>query len=109
MAEISMRDQGLQELIHRLHVREFKPEHVQEAAEVVAKVQTHADSMKLAQNLITSPIIQVRTFAGHLLAAISPQSPDNRESPMGYPAVAEVIKQWVHEEAKPGKARQGKA
>ncbi len=109
MAEISMRDKGLQELIHRLHVREFNPEHVQEAAQLVAKVQTLADSMKLAQNLMTSPIVQVRAFAGHLLAAISPQSPDNKQSPMGYNAVAEVIKQWVREEAKPGKVRPSKA
>lgn len=117
--EPSERERGLQELIQRLHVREFHPDHVREAARIVAQVQTHKDSLQLAKRLIGSPLIQVRDFANHLLAAIHdkagaagqaegqtesnpPTAPgiavaDSDRKP-GYEAIAEIVKQWIREE-----------
>jgi hypothetical protein len=100
----SEREKGLQELLHRLHTRVFAPEHVKEAAVVVAQIQTKADSVRLAKRFITSPIVQVRDFAEQLLRVV--ETPEksvaqDAEAPahMGYAAIAEVVKQWIHEEA----------
>lgn len=102
-ADPSAREKGIQELLHRLHTREFSPEHVREAAEVIAQVQTRADSVRMAQKYLVSSIIQVRTFAAHLLKTV--ETPDLQSSAtMGYQALAEVVKQWIHEEPK-GKTR----
>jgi hypothetical protein len=98
----STREQGIQELLHRLHTREFAPNHVLEAAEVIAQVQTREDSIRMAQKYLVSPVPQVRIFATHLLKTV--EKPD-LESPakMGYQALAEVVKQWIREEAGRGK------
>jgi hypothetical protein len=123
MASPSSREAGIQELIHRLHVREFQPEHVIEAARLLAQIQTHSDSIAMAQKLMISPLIQVRTFATQLLKAIASESSKARATlsettsdevqveektpaQLSYAAIGEVIKQWIHEEKKmrPGKA-----
>lgn len=103
----SEREKGLQELLHRLHTREFAPEHVKEAAMVVAQIQTKADSVRLAQRYIASPLVQVRNFARQLLQVV--EAPEKTEANdaqapahMGYAAIAEVVKQWIHEEANRG-------
>jgi crotonobetainyl-CoA:carnitine CoA-transferase CaiB-like acyl-CoA transferase len=95
----SSRQQGIEELLRRLHTREFAAAHVQEAAEVIAQVQTREDSVRMAQKFLVSPISQVRVFAAHLLKTV--EKPD-LEPParMGYQALAEVVKQWIREEAK---------
>jgi hypothetical protein len=97
--KVSAREHGIQELLHRLHTREFAEAHVLEAAEVIAHVQTREDSIRMAQKYMVSSISQVRVFATHLLKLI--EKPD-LESPatMGYQALAEVVRQWIREEAK---------
>lgn len=102
--ELSEREKGLQELLHRLHTRIFAPHHVEEAAVVVSQVMTRADSLRLAQKYLTSPMAQVRQFATHLLRlaeAVGKPGTADTDAPasMGYSAIAEVVKQWIREES----------
>ncbi len=107
--------QEIAELVRRLESGKYPLEHIREAGEILASVQTPAVTYKMALGFWESPNPQVRTLGMSMMEALAPQHDAARGFVAGakdaarllateinpdvpdYSAIGAVIKMWMRE------------
>ena len=73
MTEQQPAQQDIDELVRRLESGHYPLEHIREAGEILASVQTASAAYKMALGFWESPNPQVRSLAMGMMDAIGPQ------------------------------------
>ncbi|MDB5106758.1 MAG: hypothetical protein JWP91_4447 [Fibrobacteres bacterium] len=115
--------QDIDELVRRLESGKYPADHIREAGEILASVQSPAITYKMALGFWESPNAQVRTLAMSMMEALAPTHDAARGFVAGakdaarllakeikpdvpdYSAIGEVIKIWMREHRQQRKKR----
>lgn len=115
--------QEIQELVRRLETGQYPLDHIREAGEILASVQSPAVTYKMALGFWESTNLQVRTLGMSMMEALAPRheaargfvagakdtagllAQENAPSVPDYSAIGEVIKIWMREHRQQRKRR----
>lgn len=123
MTEQQPAQQEIDELVRRLESGKYPLEHIREAGEMLASVQSVSVTYRMALEFWESPNAQVRTLAMSMMEALAPTHDAARGFVAGakdaarllvaeakpdvpdYSAIGEVIKMWMREHRQQRKRR----
>jgi hypothetical protein len=115
--------QDIDELVRRLESGKYPADHIREAGEILASVQSASVTYKMALGFWESPNPQVRTLGMSMMEALAPNHDAARGFVAGardaarllaretapdvpdYSAIGEVIKMWMREHRQQRKRR----
>lgn len=123
MTEQQPAQQEIDELVRRLESGKYPLDHIREAGEILASVQSASVTYTMALKFWESPNGQVRTLAMSMMEALAPKHDAARGFVAGakdaarllvseakpdvpdYSAIGEVIKMWMREHRQQRKRR----
>lgn len=123
MTEQQPAQQEIDELVRRLESGKYPLDHIREAGEILASVQSASVTYRMALGFWESPNAQVRTLAMSMMEALAPIHDAARGFVAGakdaarllvaeskpdvpdYSAIGEVIKMWMREHRQQRKRR----